>query len=194
MSSGDPQTRERILQETLRLMEERRGQGVRVGDIARAAGVSRQTVYLHFGSRTNLLVSTARYLDHIKGLEKRLEKVSAATGGIEGLEAFIEFWGNYIPEVYGLAKALRDARETDEAASAAWTDRMDDVRAGCRRTVKKLEREELLAQEWHIESATDVMWTILSIASWENLTNECGWSQAQYIERMQIILKRTLVG
>jgi AcrR family transcriptional regulator len=193
MSSGDPQTRERILQETLRLMEEQRGQGVRVGDIARAAGVSRQAVYLHFGSRSNLLVSTAHYLDHIKGLEKRLEKVRSTTDGIEGLEAFIEFWGNYIPEVYGLARALRDARETDEAAAAAWNDRMNDVREGCRITVEKIQRAGLLAAEWNTETATDVMWTLLSIASWENLIDECGWTQGQYIERMQIALKHTLV-
>ena len=34
-------------------MEKRRGQGVLMKDIAEAAGVSRQALYLHFGSRTS---------------------------------------------------------------------------------------------------------------------------------------------
>jgi AcrR family transcriptional regulator len=40
-------------------MEERRGQGVCMRDIADAAGLSRQAVYDYFGSRTKLLVATA---------------------------------------------------------------------------------------------------------------------------------------
>jgi AcrR family transcriptional regulator len=194
MSSGDPETRERILKETWRLMEERRGQGVRIADIARAAGVSRQAVYLHFGSRTSLLIATARYIDEVKGVRERVQKYRAATGGLEALERFVEFWGNYIPEVYAMARALRDVKETDEAAAAAWNDRMGQVRQGCGIVVEWLDRDGLLAPEWSVELATDVLWTMLSIAVWENLINECGWSQAQYIERMQIILKRTLVG
>ncbi|MBA2782057.1 MAG: helix-turn-helix transcriptional regulator, partial [Rubrobacteraceae bacterium] len=38
-------TRTRILEATWRLMEERSGQGVRMRDVAEAAGVSRQAVY-----------------------------------------------------------------------------------------------------------------------------------------------------
>lgn len=36
-------------------MEDRRGQGVRMGDIAKAAGISRQAIYLHFDTRTALM-------------------------------------------------------------------------------------------------------------------------------------------
>jgi AcrR family transcriptional regulator len=55
----DSETRNRILEATQRLMEERRGQGVRMRDIADAATLSRQAVYDYFGSRTKLLVATA---------------------------------------------------------------------------------------------------------------------------------------
>jgi AcrR family transcriptional regulator len=193
MSSGDPETRERILKETWRLMEERRGRGVPVADIARAAGVSRQAVYLHFGSRTGLLVATARYIDEVKGVEERVQKYRTATGGLEALERFVEFWGNYIPEVYPMARALRDVRETDEAAAAAWNDRMGQVRQGCRIVIEWLDRDGLLAPEWSVELATDVLWTMLSIAVWENLINECGWSTSEYVDRMKATLKRVLV-
>ena len=69
MSSPQNQseTRTRILAATLQLMEQRRGQGVRMSDIAGAAGVSRQAVYLHFGSRTELMVAATHYGDEVHG-------------------------------------------------------------------------------------------------------------------------------
>ena len=60
MSSHAPDTRTKILQATRQLMEERRGLGVRMSDIAKAAGVSRQAVYLHFDSRIELLSATTK--------------------------------------------------------------------------------------------------------------------------------------
>src|SRR5689334_12274417 len=131
MSSTESQTRERILKETWRLMEERHGQGVRMADIARAVGISRQAVYLHFPTRTDLLVATARYVDQIRGLEERLEPLRTEQNSLEMLDGYIDFWGNYIPENYGLAKALLSVRDTDEAANAAWNDRMESLRSGC---------------------------------------------------------------
>ena len=76
MSSTETDTRERILKETWHLMEKRRGQGVRIEDVAQAAGVSRQAVYLHFGSRAELLIATTHYLDAtLHGAQKLQEAV-----------------------------------------------------------------------------------------------------------------------
>jgi len=55
MSSNEKNTRTKILEATWKLMEDRRGQGVRMGDIAKAAGISRQAIYLHFDTRTALM-------------------------------------------------------------------------------------------------------------------------------------------
>ena len=93
MSSGESETRTRILGATWRLMVQRRGQGVRMRDVAEAAGVSRQAVYDHFGSRAELMVATARYGDDARGLDERLRRYRAATTGVERLEAYVEFWG-----------------------------------------------------------------------------------------------------
>src|SRR5512135_1047982 len=108
MSSDESETRTRILKETMRLMEQQRGQGVRISDIARAAGVSRQAVYLHFSNRTELLVATARYADEVYGLDQQLQPLQATTSGISALRIYLEFWAGYIPSIYGLARALLD--------------------------------------------------------------------------------------
>jgi AcrR family transcriptional regulator len=193
MSSTEISTRERILQETRRLMEERRGQGVRIEDIARAARVSRQAVYMHFGTRAGLLTATARYLDETLGLSERTNPIWSQEDGLAVFTSYIEFWANYIPEVYGLAKALMNARDTDEDAAAAWKDRMDAVHRGCTNAVKALDKDGLLAPPWTPEDAGDFMWSTHSIATWENLTLERGWSQEKYVQWMTHFLKRALV-
>jgi AcrR family transcriptional regulator len=193
MSSRELETRTRILEATRQLMEEHRGQGVRMRDVAEAAGISRQAVYDNFGSRAKLLVETTHYVDEVRGLEERRRHFREATTGVGHLEAYVEFWGNFIPEVYGMAKALLAVRETDEAAAAAWDDRMGAVRESCRTTIEALHRDGMLAPEWSRDVAVDLMWTMLSIRNWEQLTTECGWSTNQYVSRMQKLLKRTLM-
>jgi AcrR family transcriptional regulator len=193
MSSSELETRTRILEATRRLMEEHRGHGVRMRDIAEVAGISRQAVYDHFGSRAKLLVATTHYVDEIRGLKERRRRFQAATTGVERLEAYVEFWGNYIPEIYGMARALLAVRETDEAADTAWDDRMGAVRESCRKTIEALHSDGMLAPEWSSDEAMDLMWTLLSIRNWEQLTTECGWPTSQYVGRMQKLLKRTLV-
>ena len=193
MSSGDPRTRTRILEATWRLMIERNGQGVRMRDVAEAAGVSRQAVYDHFGSRAELMVATARHGDEVRGLEERLVRYRAATGGVERLEAFIEFWGNYIPEIHGIARALFAARESDAAVAAAWDDRMRVVQEACHDIVGRLQSDGMLATDWSQDEAGEMLWSLLSIGNWENLTLERGWPVSLYVARMKELTKRAFV-
>jgi len=174
-------------------MEERSGQGVRMRDVAEAAGVSRQAVYDHFGSRAELMVATVRHGDEVLGLGGRLRRYRAATGGAERLGAFVEFWGNYVPEIHGIARALLAARETDEAVAAAWDDRMGVVYEACRDIVERLHRDGTLAPGWSLEEAADVLWTMLSIRSWESLVLERGWPVSRYVGRMQELTRHAFV-
>lgn len=193
MSSGEPKTRDRILEATWRLMEERVGQDVRMGDVAKGAGVSRQAVYDHFGSRAELMVATVRYGDGVLGLSQRLRRYRAADSGVERLEAYVEFWGNYIPEIYGIARALLAEREVDEAVAAAWDDRMRAVYDACRDIIERLRRDGTLAPGWPTDEAADLLWTMLSIRNWESLTRERGWSVDHYVDRMRDLTKRVFV-
>ena len=174
-------------------MERKNGQDVRLEDVAHAAGISRQAVYLHFRTRAELLVATVRFVDEENGVEERVRAFASAVDGVQALEVFMEWWGGYIPEIYGLAKALLAARETDQAAAAAWDDRMGALRNGCRSIIRCLKRDEMLALDWDLEQAADLLWSMISVSVWENLTVECGWSNRQYISRMQAVLKQTFV-
>jgi AcrR family transcriptional regulator len=193
MSSEVIETRTRILEATVRTLEESGGCGVRMGDIAKESGISRQAVYLHFSSRTDLLVAATRYLDEKLDVDSRLAPSRGASSGIERLDLYIECWGNYIPEIYGVAKALMLAQDSDEAAAAAWRDRMLAMRDGCRAAIDALHADGTLAPSWTRPKATDALWTMLLVPNWESLTIECGWSTKQYVEFMKDLAQQAFV-
>ncbi len=194
MSSARPGTRIRILKAALYLLEVSQGTGVRMSDIAKRAGISRQALYLHFSTRAELLIATTYYLDELKGAEERLVPSRTAQSGLERLDAFIEAWGTYIPEIYGIAKALLAMRDTDEAAAEAWDERMQGMREGCEAAINALNRDKILSPDHSPNQATDILWTMLSVRNWEQLTIECGWPQEKYIETLKSLARRIFVA
>jgi len=193
MSSEQINTKTRILKASWKLLESQSGKQVRMSDIARLAGISRQALYLHFKTRTDLLIATTQYIDEIKGVDKRLEASRSAQTGIDRLEAFIEAWGNYIPEIYGVAKALMAVRDTDDAAATAWDGRMQAVREGCEAAIRTLKADGQLTPEFSDDQATDILWSLLSVRNWELFTHVCGWDQALYIQNMKKQARAVLV-
>ena len=195
MSSGDPETRKRILEKTRELIEESRGEAVRMQDIAQAAGVSRQALYLHFDSRADLMVATVQYADRAGGLMERTQHVRDEEDGRVAVDLFIDVWAEYVPTIYSLAKQLLILRETDEGAAAAWQDRMEGLRNGvCRYLVERLEQEGHLDPKWQTETAVDILWTLLSIQAWESLVIARGWSDDQYAKRLKQLVEDVLVA
>ena len=174
-------------------MEERPGQAVRMTDIAAHAGISRQALYLHFSTRAELLIATTRYIDDVKGVDARLAPSRTASNGIERLDAFIDAWGHYIPEIYGVARALLAVYDTDADAAEAWDQRMRAVREGCQAAIAALKQDNALSPEWSVDTATDLLWTMLSVRNWEQLTRECGWTTEEFVDRMQRQAMRSFV-
>jgi AcrR family transcriptional regulator len=195
MSRGDPETRRRIIETTRRLIEASRGRVVRLQDIAQAAGVSRQAIYLHFGSRVGLMVATVQYIDQAAGFMERTQHIRDQEDSLVAIDLFVDFWADYIPSIYGLAKQLLVLRESDKGAAAAWEDRMDGLRNGvCRCLVEGLQCDGRLDPAWETETAIDVLWTLISIQTWESLVIEQGWSSELYTARLKQIIRRVLVS
>lgn len=193
MSSPISETKKRILQACLNLLMSSDGKNARMSDIAKAAGVSRQALYLHFATRVDLLIATTVYLDELKGSEARLAPSRTATSGLERLDAFVEAWATYIPEVYPVGKTLLAMMDTDEAAAAAWNKRMQDMREGCEAAVLALAEDGRLDPAYDTQEATDILWTLLSIRNWEQWTRDCGWRQATYVQRLKALARKILV-
>ena len=194
MSSDSSTTRERILQSAWSALLDGSTPRVRMSDIASSAGISRQALYLHFANRTELLIETTHYIDRVKDVDRRLARSRSALSGLERLEAYVDAWGNYIPEIYGVANALMIMGVTDEDARLAWNDRLAAMRKGCDVIVATLSREGRLSHSLTPLEATDVLCAHLSVETWRYLRDGRGWSQARYVEVMQQTLQTTLLG
>jgi AcrR family transcriptional regulator len=190
MSTKTQNTRAKILQATLDLLFADERASTRMSDVAKRAGVSRQAVYLHFGSRADLLIAATLYLDDQLDTDARLAPSRAAQTGLDRLTAFVAAWGAYIPEIHGVAKALIAMSDTDSAAAAAWDKRMQDMREGCEAAIIALEADGTLAADFTVDEATDVLWTLLSVANWEQNTITSGWSQEKYISMTTTVTRR----
>ncbi|MFY2563199.1 TetR/AcrR family transcriptional regulator [Corallococcus terminator] len=193
MSSESPETRTRILAAALHLLETSKGQAVRMSDIAREAGLSRQAVYLHFGTRAALLIATTLYLDELKDVRARLVPSRTARSGVERLDAYVGAWADYIPEIRGVAKALMAMGDTDEEAAEAWRKRMEDMREGCAAAVEALRADGTLSPDFTPGEATDLLWTLLSVRNWEHLTLERGYAQRRYKDLLLRTARRLFV-
>ncbi len=165
-----------------------------MADIAKKTGISRQAVYLHFKTRADLLIATTRYLDDIQDVEAGLVPSRTAKTGKDRLNAWIDAWGNYIPVMYGVGRALLAMRDTDDAAAAAWDERMAAMRHGCEAAILALKRDGDLSPTYTVDDAVDLLWTLVSVRNWELLTQECGWSQEKYIEMLKAATKDLFVA
>lgn len=192
MSSANPDTRTRILDTTWSLLES--GGTVRMSDIAKAVGISRQAVYLHFPSRAELLIATTRHIDAVKDIDARLAPSRRATDGATRLEAFVTAWADYIPEIHGVGRALMSMQDTDAEAAAAWANRMDALYEGCMAAVSALQRDGQLAQGLTPKTGADLLWMLLSVRNWELLRREKGWSQQAYRDGILRAARAVLMG
>ena len=59
--------------------------------------------------------------------------------------------------------------------------------------IMALKKDGMLASDYTIDQATDVLWTMLSLRNWEQLTQQCGWTQAHYIKMMKSNADRIFV-
>lgn len=83
---------------------------------------------------------------------------------------YTNVWGNYIPEIYNIARALLAMQDSDEEAAQAWSDRMQAMLHGCNAAIRALKDEQLLLPDYSQKQVTDILWTILSVRNWEQLT------------------------
>jgi AcrR family transcriptional regulator len=193
MSTASDETRERILRTTWHLLVAAGGRDVRMFDIAKAAKISRQALYLHFSNRTELLIETTHFIDKINGIDARLAASRAAETGEARLGAFVEAWLNYIPEIYAVASALLTSEHSDNAARAAWNDRMQAVRHGCLAAMDAVQRDGRLRSGFTVEDAADLLWVQLSLHNWKQLTQSGSWSQTRYVDAQKTLAFRSFL-
>lgn len=188
MSSARVETRLAILTAARRLLEEHGYFGVGLEDIAAAAGVSRQAIYLHFGSKANLLLELARHIDESQGLPALIGQFRNAPTSLEAMDRLIHVLATYGPRVLRIALVMDGARQSDDDALVAWRDRMMSRLGGMRWIIEWVARDGLLAPGWTVDDAAEWWWALSSPQVQELLTEVRSWSAEQY----EIAMRRSV--
>ena len=186
--------RHAILDAARRLFEDKDFMSVTLDEVARKAGVSRQAVYVNFGSRAGLLVALVGYVDEIGGLQVKIAKVLDNSTAVGALEALVDFRARYAPSIFRLATHVDAARRFDADAEATWQDRMRYRYAHSRAVAQRLAAEGVLAAGWTEAEVADLIWSLTSIRTYEDLVVDRGWSLNRYRRRVKALLLGAVVG
>lgn len=170
------------------------GADVSIAEIARSAGISRQSVYLHFGTRGGLLVALVRRADDRFDIRRNLFAAFELKDPYRRLETTISVWLEFVPKIYPVAKDLIRLRETDQDASLAWEDRMAELRGWLLVMTRSLEADGVLAPQWDAADACAYLWAGFSVQTWGLLVHDCGWQPAKAEQKIRSSLIVTLLG
>jgi AcrR family transcriptional regulator len=174
-------TRVRIL-DTAREITEKQGAVPAMAALARAVGISRQALYLHFPDRAQLLLALVAHVDDQEQLQAGLATVTEAADAAGAIRAWarVQTWHN--PKIAALARALDDTRHADPSAAAAWADRTADRMRGAVSIVERLRAEGRLDPAWTTTEAAALIWELTSFHVWDDLVNDAQIPPDRYIE------------
>lgn len=188
--------RQAILEAAWNLIAEQGSLQLRQVDIARAAGVSRQTIYLAFGGFSGLLVSVLEHRDRMSDEVRRLRHIrETSPGDWQDFAAYLEAWFDYLPQVYPVVIVLNDAARSDPAAMEAYASRVQrGLRAGLRQMAEKLAARGALRPGLEPRMAGDLAWSLVHPATWRLLVDECGWTEDEFRASRLAVIRQHLVA
>jgi AcrR family transcriptional regulator len=190
---GDSATRRRILKAAAKLIVTHEGRNISLATVARAAGVSRQALYLHFADRTSLFLALADHVDEERGLPQAIQRVREAGSAVESLRALVAMQAELNPALWPIARVVDGMRRSDAAAEQVWQDRLARRLEGCRKLVEMLAAEGRLRSDLDRDTAADLLWTLTSLRAWEDLVLLRRWSAKRYQEHMNAVVMTLLV-
>jgi len=185
--------RDRILKAAWQLVERGGPSTATLARIAETAGISRQAVYLLFGSRSALLVAMMVDHDRRTGTERSMIRASLRKPPERALCETIRIWFAYIGEIDSVIMAVQGAALSDPDAAEAWQQRMEDLYRFFRRIVERIDLTGGLAKGWTIDTAADFVWTQVHPVTWHNLVAERGWSVTKAANVTSSVLSRILL-
>ena len=154
--------------------------------------MSRQSIYLHFGSKAKLLQALLDHLNetYVFPAYERYDLWNAASG-VDALDAWVQVVAATSGPILGIANAVDAARRSDPDADEIWQVPTRGRYHDCLRIVRWLAADGTLAASWTIPDAARWLWATTSIRAYEDLTTT-GWSTRRYISHTQRCLRAAL--
>lgn len=186
-------TRAALLAAAREIIEESGFEVLTMGEVAGRAGVSRRGAYLHFRSRTDLMNALFDYIAEAEGLADSTWPVWEAPDGAAALEEWARHLARYHPRLIPVIRAMDRVRRTDEDARHHRERVVEAQMQNCRRLVTRLVDEGRLAEPWTVDSATDMLWALISTDMIEGLLVDREWTPERFSEHFAALLRSTFV-
>jgi AcrR family transcriptional regulator len=183
-----------LLRAARELIEEQGFEALTMAAVAERAHVSRRGVYLHFSTRGELLTALYRSLGDTEQLAASLQKVWDAPDALATLREWAEHIARSHPRILAVLHAVERARHTDPDAAELWDTTLTNWRKGSRRVIERLGAERRLAPPWTADTATDMLWALMSLDILDRLLTDRGWSRKRFAEHLTTLLEATFAG
>lgn len=187
-------TRAALLDATWELLEQHGSDHVTMAAVAERAGVSRRAIYLHFGSRAELLLALHAHVDERLDLEASVRRVTGAADAVAALDAFVEHLTEFHPKIQRVDLALLRAGDEDPDVAGLVAQGLETWLEFCRSITRRLAEEHRLAEPWTVDTAADLLWHFMFPDVLERFTGNRRWPIERYREHLSVILRRTLVA
>jgi len=190
------QTAQAILEAAWRLIVDSGRADASMTEVARAAQVTRQSVYLAFGSRAGLLIAMARSADAKSVHARRMAEIAAtAAPSAQTLLDFTAAWLAHLPEVYPVGHVLVAAAVTDADAASVLKDRLDgSLHARFLSILARLAAQGKLAPGVTPEVAADLIWSWTHLDAWKHLVVQRGWTPRSFCDHRLLLIRQTILA
>jgi AcrR family transcriptional regulator len=186
------ETRRRILDALYARLRERPAEPASVEEIARAARVSRSTIYLIFGSRAGLFDALAAELFRTGEFEQ-VERAVANPDGRESLRGGIRGGAEMYAAHVEVIHALRAMAQREASAAGGTVQRLEEGRAkGMTELAQKLAAQDALRPDLTLEEAAHVLWLVTSFDAFDALYSARGLSLEETVEVLTMTAERSL--
>jgi AcrR family transcriptional regulator len=184
-------TRAALLAATREILEAEGFDALTMTAVAERAGVTRRAVYMHFPTRAELVDGLFAHVAEVEGLEASVERVWAAPDGVAALDAWARHLADYHARLITVTKAVERVGDRDPDARRHRQTVVRAQRANCRRLAQWLERDDRLAAAWTVDTATDVLWALISTDMIEALVVHRRWSRSRLADHLSLLFRST---
>lgn len=175
------------------LIEEQGFEALSMAAVAERAGVSRRAVYLHYASRADLVTALFDYVSETEALADSIRPVWAAPDAAAALQEWARHLARYHPRILAVDLAAEHIRQSDPDAARHRDIVITDQRRACHRLATWLRDERRLAAPWTVQTATDMLWALMSSGLIKSLLADCGWSTRRYGDHLAVLLRATFL-
>lgn len=193
MNIQDTETRRRILDAAQTLVAKHGIAAVNMAVIGKEAGVTRQTVYFYFGSRSALMSEMIRRRFRTHPLARKARELSLRPASISTFEEFVQAGLHFVADIEAAAFDEWAQAANDKAMLKAVREGTDASVAMTARMMADLKRQGLLRPGWTADAAAE--WVTLQFypTNYYALAVVRKWPLKRIVQRTLEMLRRDVL-